>query len=49
LSSGLIEAGFNPLLLNDNDKACCDILKMNHPDVNIEVYELLSHFKSSRV
>lgn len=36
LSSGLIEAGFKPLLLNDNNKACCDTLKMNHPGVKVE-------------
>ena len=36
LSSGLIKAGFEPLLLNDNNKACCDTLKKNHPNVKIE-------------
>ena len=35
LSSGLIKAGFTPLLLNDNNKDCCDTLKRNHPDTNI--------------
>lgn len=35
LSSGLIKAGFTPLLLNDNNKDCCDTLKLNHGDVNI--------------
>ncbi len=32
LSSGLIKAGFVPLLLNDNDKNCCETLKKNHPE-----------------
>lgn len=35
LSSGLIKAGFTPLLLNDNNKDCCETLKINHPDTNI--------------
>ena len=35
LSSGLIKAGFTPLLLNDNNKDCCATLKQNHPDTNI--------------
>jgi len=35
LSSGLIKAGFEPLLLNDNNKDCCSTLKHNHKDVNI--------------
>ena len=30
LSSGLIKAGFKPLLLNDNNKDCCETLKKNH-------------------
>lgn len=32
LSSGLIKAGFIPLLLNDNNKDCCASLKLNHPN-----------------
>ena len=35
LSSGLIKAGFTPLLLNDNNKDCCETLKLNHPNINI--------------
>ena len=35
LSSGLIKAGFTPLLLNDNNKDCCETLKLNHKDINI--------------
>ena len=35
LSSGLIKAGFVPLLLNDNDKDCCKTLKKNHPEANV--------------
>lgn len=33
LSSGLIKAGFTPLLLNDIDKWCCETLRKNHPKV----------------
>jgi len=35
LSTGLIESGFSPLLLNDNNKDCCKTLKKNHSDINI--------------
>lgn len=35
LSSGLIDAGFTPLLLNDNNKDCCATLRLNHPDVKV--------------
>jgi len=35
LSSGFIEAGFLPLLLNDNDKYCAETLKLNHPETKI--------------
>lgn len=30
LSSGLINVGFTPILLNDNNKDCCETLKKNH-------------------
>ena len=33
LSTGFLEAGFTPILLNDNDKTCCDTLIQNHPGV----------------
>lgn len=36
LSSGLIKAGFVPLMLNEIDKNCCETLRKNHPGVNIE-------------
>ena len=35
LSSGLIKAGFTPLLLNDNNKDCCKTLEKNHTDTRI--------------
>ena len=35
LSCGLIKSGFTPLLLNDNNKDCCNTLKKNHPNVNV--------------
>lgn len=35
LSTGLVKAGFHPLLLNDLDKNCCETLRLNHPGVNV--------------
>lgn len=35
LSSGLIKAGFVPLLLNDNNSDCCKTLRLNHPGSNV--------------
>ena len=35
LSSGLIKAGFTPILLNDNNSDCCKTLKKNHADSNV--------------
>ncbi len=35
LSSGLMKAGFVPLLINDNNKDCCKTLKKNHPNANV--------------
>jgi DNA (cytosine-5)-methyltransferase 1 len=35
LSTGLIEAGFTPLLLNDFNKDCCKTLERNHPNAKI--------------
>jgi DNA (cytosine-5)-methyltransferase 1 len=35
LSSGFIEAGFSPLLLNEIDKTCCKTLRKNHDGANI--------------
>lgn len=35
LSSGLIKAGFTPILLNDNNKDCCKTLLKNHVGVNV--------------
>ena len=35
LSAGLIESGFKPILLNDNNNDCCKTLKHNHPDANV--------------
>lgn len=31
LSSGFIEAGFAPVLINEIDPACCETLRKNHP------------------
>jgi DNA (cytosine-5)-methyltransferase 1 len=35
LSSGLMKAGFSPLLLNDNNKDCCKTLQKNHTEANV--------------
>ena len=35
LSSGFIEAGFKALLLNENHKKCCQTLKKNHNNIDI--------------
>ena len=35
LSSGFIKAGFTPVLLNDNDKRCCETLEHNHPETEV--------------
>jgi DNA (cytosine-5)-methyltransferase 1 len=35
LSCGFIKAGFIPVLLNDNDKICCETLKNNHKNTKI--------------
>jgi len=35
LSAGLIQSGFTPLLLNDNNSDCCKTLKQNHPEANV--------------
>jgi DNA (cytosine-5)-methyltransferase 1 len=40
LSSGLIKAGMTPILLNDNDKNCCQTLKLNHKNIKIKCCSL---------
>jgi len=35
LSSGFIEAGFKPLLINEIDKTFCKTLRKNHPGANV--------------
>lgn len=35
LSYGLIKSGFTPIMLNDNNKDCCETLKRIHPKTNI--------------
>jgi DNA (cytosine-5)-methyltransferase 1 len=35
LSSGFIEAGFRPILINEIENVFCNTLKKNHPGVNI--------------
>ncbi len=36
LSTALINIGFIPLLLNDNNKDCCKTLEKNHPNIPIK-------------
>jgi len=33
MSSGLIKGGWHPVMLLDNDKDCCETLRLNHQDV----------------
>jgi DNA (cytosine-5)-methyltransferase 1 len=40
LSTGLIKSGFTAVLLNDNDKNCCETLKKNHQDIEIKCCSL---------
>jgi len=35
LSLGLMEAGWEPILLNEIDKTCCETLRENHPEVEV--------------
>jgi len=35
LSTGFLEAGFKPLLINEMDKTCCKTLRINHPGVTV--------------
>lgn len=35
LSSGFMEAGFTPLMLNEVDKGFCETLRTNHPGVSV--------------
>ena len=35
LSQGFIDCGFEPLLLNDSDKTCCETLQRNHGGADI--------------
>lgn len=41
LSSGFIDIGFKPILLNDNDKHCVETLRLNHPEVKISKQSML--------
>lgn len=51
LSTGFIEAGWTPLLLNEIDKSCIDTLGLNHPGVPIDQGDMiklkLSDYKGS--
>ena len=41
LSSGFMEAGFRPLLINELDKTCCQTLRENHKGANIAEQSML--------
>jgi DNA (cytosine-5)-methyltransferase 1 len=41
LSTGFIEAGFKPLLINEIDKTCCKTLRKNHEGVLIQEGSML--------
>lgn len=40
LSSGFMNKGFKPILLNEIDKVCCETLKKNHSNVNIQCSDM---------
>lgn len=40
LSQGFINAGFQPLLLCDLDKDCCETLKLNHPEYSSKIQQV---------
>ena len=43
LSQGLMNAGWEPILINEIDKTCCATLRENHPDnLYFHIYERLS-------
>lgn len=42
LSTGLMNAGFEPVLLNENDNHCCQTLRKNHAGVNIDSGSMLN-------
>lgn len=35
MSTGLLQAGWTPLLLVDNDRDCCETLRMNHTGIRV--------------
>ena len=35
MSTGFVDAGFSPVLLNDFDRICCETLRNNHPNVEV--------------
>ena len=42
LSKGLTQSGFQPLLLNDIDKDCCETLRLNHNNINVFCGDMLN-------
>lgn len=53
LSKGFMDLGFNPVLLNDNDKYCVDTLKLNHPTATVFKGSMvdidLDHYKDTSI
>nr|YP_008816129.1 C-5 cytosine-specific DNA methyltransferase [Microspora stagnorum]AGZ90361.1 C-5 cytosine-specific DNA methyltransferase [Microspora stagnorum] len=47
MSSGFINAGFIPLLLNDKDKTCCNTLQKNSPNIQV-IWEDISKIDLSQ-
>jgi DNA (cytosine-5)-methyltransferase 1 len=41
LSTGFIDAGFTPIILNEIDKTCCETLRNNHIGVNVVNTDML--------
>lgn len=50
MSTGFINAGFVPLLLNDKDKTCCNTLQKNYPKIQVICDDMskidLSHYRN---
>jgi site-specific DNA-cytosine methylase len=44
LSQGFIDCGFEPLLLNDSDKTCCETLRRNQRDGDDQLADVVGGY-----
>lgn len=42
LSTGFLDAGFTPILLNEIDSTCCETLRKNHPEATVSCEDMQS-------